>query len=509
MPVRVTFKIKSKQMMVHGSATCAATIENDTHHVLTRVNSGHLKGRPAIVVNRTDYNASTRFSPQVPGNDVVIMPDLEPGAKDTHAFDLAEIVKFEGPGHFQIQALYSFNGGDGEALSPAVPFTVLPTTAVASDTVPLMGATSNLLFHTWVCRVDHPAKTPPESGGQDGVKNGAQPEPSFELMLSKIHTSRRPHLTGTLRLAEVTAEVKPVLSAPPHTTPNDQWIAWNQEGSLRFVHHRVGQVSPVLSGKLPSPSSRIISPLFLHEPSEEHPTGAAAAFVCAETQAGTDLHEIRLHEGGAEAVNAPTHLGFRPMWAKAAYRTDKSQLIFFVVNDKPQEKPHFAVKLRRTPVPDRLAHTIDIFSARASAIAFDLLLTRSDAVRGVVLAATSREPNAPLYLYPWVYHADTADGGPYGDWSTGSAHRVPWPHAKLPCRCIVRINEYGRICLLLAADEISPWWYYSTDGTICTTNAPSTGPADIVFRYGDDPSIMVSSTQTGYRFMKPTSRPKL
>ena len=181
---------------------------------------------------------------------------------------------------------------------------------------------------------------------------------------------------------------------------------------------------------------------------------------------------------------------------------DKSRHVFFAANDKPEEKPYFSVKLRRTPLPRRLASIVEIFSAPAIAIAGDLMVTRSNAIRGAILATESRQPNAPLLLYPWLFQSDSATNS-YGRWSTGSAHRVPWPHSTPPARSIVRINDHGQVCVLLAQTETSPWWHYSTDGRQFSVDARLNGPVNIVFRYGDDPSLMLSAPFNGYRFIKP------
>ncbi len=481
MPVTATIEVDRTDLCVHDRVWCTVRIENSTRNLLSDLNPDNARSLPTILLTDVASGEIVRHARGRPLGGDEPTENLDPGKSIEARRSLQDLVPLPGPGSYDLQSHYTWGGGVGEALSPPVRLEIRPVHPRNAFTVPSRGGTSGLLYTAWVQSA--------EPGGDE-----------WEVWLGAIDPDRRPKLIESVKMGEVKRPLHPVLSVPPNTNPAVQWVAWLDGDAVYFALHRNGETCEPESLSIPvERAARIIPPLLLQSsrPGEQFPGAVATLYEPDEEGTGGQFLLLYLQaavKGGPKLKDRIPLPDLKLIWAHTAYLSSMRRSTFLIAH---AAEGGCALKVSNWSALRPPAAPADLATWDIKFVAGHVMVTRGDFARGVVLGETTTPGQPRFVLHQWAYTER-------GEFMSADPIPVAWPRAEGIAHAIVRINEHGAAYGLLQTDDKERMWFFCKhDGSVQQLSVPIRLPADILFRYGDDPTIMYTDPDRGFQFAKP------
>lgn len=480
MAVTAKIELEANKLLYQQTTKCTAVIDNAGNKTLNNVNPRNYDGGPTFVVTEVASGTVSKFRRERPGGQAPYQVDLPAGYDLSFEYSLTQIIRFPGPGTYDIQAHYAWDGGDMEVLSPAVRVELVPATPRTLGVASGKGGVAPIYYAAWANALD---------GGK-----------SFEVWLSEIITVPKPRVVNCFHLADVKQPVEPVVSVPPNEDAFLQWIAWLEKNKLNYVSFLDGEVDPVASTKLDSDDYRIVPPLLQGVPGRGKHATPGVDVLLLETvpgESGGAWTVAHIDGNGKGQLEGPIDLsGARPRWAHTAYLAKQARHTFFITSEKNKSS---LLTTSWSPVkPPGTAKSLTQWPAQF--VAASLWWNDENEIGGAMLGAKGEGPDATYALYPWRYDASGAfkalDEVPVG-WK--SEHSIDV--------AIVRVDANGNPYALLRTDPKGPGWSFcQPNGSVVTLTGPPERlqlPAELIFGGGTDPLVMFGDPGRGFVLSPP------
>lgn len=480
MAVTVQLRLNPTQLSYQEPVTCEAELSNRTTTPLRQLNLGHERDLPALLLSDLRSGVTTKhvrlLREQVAPTAATVVPNGVAG----RSFPLSEVLQFPAPGAYELQALYTWDGGAAHAISAPVRVDIRPVDPLSMTIAPLGGGASLTSFAAFVGRV---------STGQD----------ELELRLATLSTLNKPRVTNSVAVCPLKTLITPCLSVPANTDAGLQWLAWVDNDRLYCLPHLNGSTTEPQVIRLPGPNFKLIPPLLLqpNRPQARIPGAVALLFQPTADETGCRLLPIDIQvaaKGESLPLPAVTLEKLNPTWAQTAYLSDMSRHTFFVTRG-PKRGISLHVSRWSPRQPPAAPAALASFDARL--LAGDVLVTSTDWVRGVFLVQLNSLAPDECAMIQWIY-------GKRGTFDSADPIVINFPRSAEIAEAVVRVNEVGAAYgLLRSFDSRLAWRFVQPDGT--TSPAPATvrRPADVMFRYGGDPTIIYADPGRGFQFAKP------
>lgn len=478
MAITVKLELQNAKLLHQQTTDGLAELQNGSRTPLEQVNPQGVPGAPCFVLTDTATGKKTiQRIPKIEGESERPQ-NLAPGASLKYPFSLTNTVNLPGPGVYELQALYEWQGG--EAASPPVKLEILPSTPLAADVASTTGGGGDDYLCAWVNK-----RAPADKGG-------------FELWLSEINTFRKPRVVDCYRLAELKKPVEPVISVPPNMGGLSRWVAWLEEKNLVSVIQHNRKTAGPHSFALDQPDYKIIPPLLLVPAAGPAPATADALLYRKSPEAAEgQLVVVHLEAAGKNKADSPVRLpGAAPVWARTAYLSDRRRLTFFVLEKKSETTLQLCSWSTAAP-PGNLD---ELAAWDGKILAADFCVTPEDHVRGVVLLQPTGSAAGDYWLVPWLY-------GQGRTFELGKGALVSVPNQAALESALLSVSAHGRpAALLQTAGKKKEWFFCGADGAVSplagSLAAPQT-PVDLLFRRSVDPVLIMAEPERGFRLEKP------
>ncbi len=480
MAVTATISLDEHDLLYQQVAICTAELRNADKAAVRNVNPRNLGGGPTILLTNVDTGDVSRFSqPRKQGVPPQLV-DLAGGAQLTREFALSDFIEFPGPGKYDLQAYYEWDGGAGEATSPPVRLTLRPSNPRTAWVESTHGGAAPYYAIAW-------------SGPRDAT------DTRHELYLSTISTVKRPRVIECSLLEETAGPVQPYVSVPPNAAPHVQWVAWVADSSLHYLIHQSGRVSNAMKARLPSAHCRIVPPLLQNPPKRGKNVPGASVVLYERAPEATEGHLLVLHlsANGTVRSEAPmVLLGPAPRWAETAYLSNQERYTFVATLSERktalQVLPWSAHAGLKAPVP--------LADWPGRCVAGDLWLTEDDQVVGALLLESGPDTARTYAFQTWKYrHPNQFDAVGKIDLSVPTDMGLEYAN--------VSINAAGRPYAMVRGNgKGRPWFYCDAKGSVMPMPRAAEeyqAPMQVLFRRTTDPTIMYTVAGRGFQFAKP------
>lgn len=476
MPVIAKVTVDQPRLLCQQSTLCRCELHNDTRAELRGVNPGNWPGAPTIVLNDLARGTVTQHARKQRETPDQFAPSLAAGKRFEDAFALTDVVDVPAPGVYDLHAQYEWNGGADRVVSSPLRIEFLPANPVNIQTVSMRGSPGPSAASVWVNRT-------------------AGDERTFPIWLSRIATVLKPRIRDCVHLADAPRLVEPCLSIPPNAPATFIWCAWIDDAGLQYVLHGNGEVSLPESVKLPRPDYRIVPPLIEIPPSRGSPASRLDALLfrgdAADSSWSLRRATIRI-SGGAVEQKETEFQGRPPRWVQSAHLSDGRRRTFFLL----PEPGGLSLKVCRwSPLkaPDAL---VELAAFDGRLLAATLTQTVEDTICGAALFDLS-EGEFPYVIRRWYTL-------PNDEFGLQEDRCIRWPTREPIDRAVLRIAADSAPFALLRAGGREPRWRFGrNDGSVTSLPDGVRAPVDVLFRYGEDPTVLHVEPGRGLRFVRP------
>ncbi len=481
MPLEVQLQIDTTDLLVQQNPACRITYKNNGKAPLKYLHPSEHENSPMwrIVELRTGAETFQIGHPRELGDQPTPLP---PGQTVEFDFQLRSRVEFSVPGDYEISAVVAYDLGKERAESNKLKVHITAVASRALTIVPVSGATSSVWYAFSV---------------------NAMADPT-QLCRHVLGLSHQSGVTDAATVTKAPFAATPVASAPRNMSiATSQWVAWIEDGDLRFTHFNpdAGGAAPTGKWALPGQEARIIAPLYTDpdEDATKPPPGAALIWLGDAAKRTAYLQIVDFAGPGKATAGARTPLPTYPFLdAQSHARSDGRRSVTYVTQTEG------GIALYTTPWPNQAIASNPLKKVaewKAEFLAGAALVDAEDKVRGATLMvgdpATSRKP----VLVRWTL--DAKDG-----FTQEPPDPVEWRYAVEIHRAVVRIGPDGMPAALLS-DLSGAWFFY--DGYESVTPVPavlaaSKLPVDIIFADRGKPLLVGGSPGQGLKVVFPDGK---
>lgn len=479
MPVTVKLDLQHSKLLYQQTTLMNVEIANLGPTPLRNLNPRSVQGGPTyILTDVATGDVSRHYFPR-PAKPPVYSVDLPP--KESRSFEesLTNRIPLPGAGEYDLQVHFEWNDGLEQITSEATRIEVRESTPRSLCVANQKGGVGPLFLSAWLNRIPK--------------------EETFELWLAEFLLGDDNAVENQILLVgSLEKKIEPILSIPPNTDAEAQWIVWKDDQSLRFVFRMGQEASAVMSTRLEREDSLILHPILENPPLPGRKPGAdVVLYAPGAKDKGGSLDVLHLTADGkgkqehGEAVPEPA-----PSWGQTTYLSDHRRNTFVVF--QVEETSVLKVSPWNPTRPPGVLKELASWPARF--IAAGCWFDDADQSLGALLGL-STEVGARKYLfYPWIFDAK-------GNFEEGQPIAVAWPVDKEITKALVRVDAAGRPFALLQTQEPREVWFFvGNDGSVTpATNVAQEfhAPADIVFVAGSSPLLLYTDPGKGFHFASP------
>jgi hypothetical protein len=337
--------------------------------------------------------------------------------------------------------------------------------------------------------------SPGPSAASAWVNRPAPEDRKHPIWLSRIATVLKPRVRDCVHLADASSAVEPFLSIPPNAPATFLWCAWTEGANLQYVLHGNGEVSVPEAIKLPFADYRIVGPLIEIPPSRGSPASRLDVLLMRgdASETGWSLRRATVRiSGGAVEQRDFAFDGRPPRWAQNTHLSDGRRRSFFL---SPGEGATVLKVCRWSPLkPPDTVQELAAFDGRL--LAASVTQTVEDVICGAALFDLG-EGEFPYVIRRWYLLANEEFG-------LQEERNVRWSTNEPIDRAVLRVAADSAPFALLRAGGRTPRWFFCrNDGTVAPAPEGVRLPVDLLFRYGEDPTIMHVEPGRGLRFSRP------
>lgn len=494
--VGAKLELGATKLLYQQGTPCVTELQNSGKTTLRGVNPGNAGGSATLVLTDVKTGEATTHVVPPGRGSLLKAPELEAGDALRYEFFLPHRLKAPGPGVYELRAKYQWD--TGEISSAPVRLEFRPSVPRAAHLASPCGGIASAYHAAW-------------------INHAAPDKEEFELWLSDLSTVGKPRVGDCWKLADLKRVVQPYLSVPANKPPAVQWIGWVDEQSLCYLAHRDGKATAPQTLPLPSAHCRILPPLLQNPVTPGEPVPGADVALCEAVPGAMNwqLHVVRLKPDGKAGQESFMNVaGFPPDWAQTVSLSNNRRWTFLLVPEagrgtlkllewSPAALPGVAAIVSPnapsfTPSPAPVA----LAALEAVPLAADLCLTSKDVVHGAILAEVGEAGTGRYAFYRWSYAGTNK-------LTLFDPQLLLWPSNAKITRASVGVSECGAAYALLRTDEKEgekKWFFCDADGTVAPLTGPAASlrePAQILFRRGDDPTILHTDPGRGFQFAKP------
>jgi len=482
MPLEIKLHIEKTDLLVQQNPACRITYTNKRDTPIRYLHPSEHENSPMwrIVELRTGAESFQVGHAREFGDQPTPLP---PGQTVAFDFQMRSRLELSVPGEYEVSAIVAYDGGKERAESNKIKLRIAPVAARALTIVPVSGATSSVWYAF-------------------SVNAMADPNQICRHTLGLSHESG---VTDADAVAKAAFASVPVASAPQNQSiATSQWLAWIEDGAMRFTHFNPDAGGAAAIGKwaLPAAEVKIIAPLFT-EPDEDPakaPPGAALLWIGDPVKRAAYLQVVDFTAPGRASTSAKALLPTYPLLdAQTHARSDGRRTVTFTTQTDG------GIALYTAPWPNQALASNAIKKVaewKAEFLAGAAIVDTEDRVRGATLMvsdpATLRKP----VIIRWTL--DPKDG-----FTQEAPDPVEWPYAVEIHRAVVRVGPDGVPAALLA-NAAGVWYCY--DGFESVTPVPailaaSKLPIDIVFVGPGQPLLIGGTPGQGLKALFPDGKP--
>jgi len=434
MSIEATLEIEKTKLHWLETTRCSSSLWNGSNAPINHVNLANTRATPWLLVKNLESGEINEWSMPVPPEIVPPSATLASGEVLKDEFFLHQRLNIYGTGIFEIKARYTF--GASTVDSPAIRLEVLSTSPRALTIASLRGGPALLSYCAWI-----------DAERDKGV-----------LWVTALSLSGQPRFEESIRLAELPLTSKPVLSIPPNTIPNRQWVGWIDGDEFHYTAHDTDEIARG-SIKLVATGYKLVAPLF-EEPFCAGKPQEAQALLIKSIDSGWEMQAAHLGHNPALLSEPINVKGAPPLWARSAYRSDLQRRTFFLVADHLEGGlPRVHLTMSRWGFNEVPGLPTRVSSWTGRLLASDLCLTGDDSIVGAAVLCRE-DTDGPTYLIQrWRLGADDS-------FVEEQSQPLVWSGTEgFLERAILRINTQGDPFLLLQRRD-GIWIYAGGDGQV-------------------------------------------
>lgn len=473
--VKATLEVAETRLIYQQTTLCRGEITNQGRATLRNLNPENRGAAPTILVTNLADGTITRHRTPYAPEEASQEESLAPGASLTYPFSLTAAIEFPGPGEYELQLLYEWEGG--ELRSPAVRVELLGSIPRRLHLVSGKGGFAPLHYGAWIRQPDSESK-------------------KFSLCMAHVLTLAKPQVEDVYPLVQDLSEVvEPWLGVPPNEDVNDQWVAWIAKSSLYYLVCREKTTTAPKTEPLDG-ECRVVPPVLLNIGRDSKVESADVVLYQSGTAQGAGRLRIKhLNPAKRSADDSLELPGSAPIWGANVYLSNRMRHTFLITEIRPAGGVSLKAATWSALKPP--AAIAELAAWKAGCLAADAALGADDVALGAALLEAG-EPGAPTYaLQPWRLK-------PPADFQSGNAVAVRWLEKKAISSAIVRVDADGAPYALLQG-AAGAWYFCDPKGNVSVlppTAEQLKPPADILFRGGTDPVLLYSDPGRGFQLSK-------
>lgn len=482
MPLELQLQIEKTDLLVQQNPACRLVYKNNRNTPIRYLHPSEHENSPRwrIVELRTGAETFQVGHAREFGDQPI---DLLPGQTVQFDFQMRTRLELNVPGEYEVSAIVTYDMGKERAESNKVKIKVSPVASRALSIVPVSGATS-VVWYAF------------------SINAMADPNQICRHVLGVSHESG---VTDAASVCKAPFAATPVASAPRNQAiATSQWLAWLEEGSLRFTHFNPDAGGPSAPGRwaLPAGEVKVLAPLYT-DPDEDPakpPPGAALLWIGDPVKRSAYLQVVDFTGPGRASPGARAALPTYPfLEGHSLARSDGRRSVTYTT------RTDGGIAMYTTPWPNQaLASNAlkKVADWTAEFVASAAIVDEQDTIRGATLMisepATARRP----VIVRWSLD-------PKDNFSQEAPDPIEWRYGMEIQRGLVRVGPDG-IPAALLADAAGAWFFY--DGYESVTPVPvalaaTRLPIEIVFAGRGKPMLIGGSPGQGFKVLFPDGKP--
>ena len=470
MNIKAKLTLKDTKLLWQETTLCYTELFNDSDEEIINVNPDNWRGGATfcltnLLTGEKTYH-SRKLLPEIESAGI----SLASGGMLTDEIVLSSILRFPTSGLFELQAKYSFDGGEVESAPVRVEVIRADPQGLVTETA--MGSQAGDLYCVWTNRL------------QDG----------FDLYLSTIDTAFEPIVLSTNKIGKLSMLCEPSISIPANKIPARQHVAWIAGDKLHYV---ICETGGLRSGSLElnSREYKIVPPL-LEDVGNGNTIQFAEVLLTSVRPDGWRLRTVLLDGSPSFADEIRTIHSIPPEWFQTVYRSTGERYTFFILPQSRDGNPY--LKLAMSMWRERVAPSSPVFLSNwnGSLVAADILLAADDRIVGAVLLKREDEGRVEFVVEKWTL--DQND-----ELRVSTTAPIRWNEDWIIEHAFLRVNGDGVAFMLFKGGPESKWYWVDGAGDFESLGDLSSRislPADIIFTSFIYPAIVYTDKECGLRF---------